>query len=109
MRQLKFEKVQKDITTPASVLKFSLLSDVPEGSTTVIYKYIALRVLHIRVEVDSATLQLLNTDLIQGLHITSHEEALATSVPDQYMNNLSLKLMSTAFRRHVVDIYSAKN
>ena len=58
---------------------------------------------------DSATLQLLYADLIRGLTVISREEALALSLPDRYIDGLNLKLMSTAFRRQIIDIYETKS
>jgi hypothetical protein len=104
----KFEKASLDTEDSPCVLKFSIVSEIPEGSSTVIYKYVALRVLPLRVEVDSATLQLLHVDFIRDLNITSQDEVVALTAPDQYIKSLNMKLMSTFFRRQIVDIYGAK-
>ena len=73
-----------------------------------IYKHVALRVLELWIEVDSATLQLLFTDLLSGMQLISHDQVLALSVPDRYITNFNLRLMSPEFRMQLLDVYKAK-
>jgi hypothetical protein len=54
-----FEKPTSETDGPPCVLKLSILSEIPERSSTLIYKYIALRVLQLRIEVFLRTIYIL--------------------------------------------------
>ena len=89
-------------------LQFTLVQNQPSGTTTPVYKYVAFRVLELAIEVDSATLQLLFTDLLSDLKIVSREEALATSLSDQWIDDFNKLQLSPEQRLRHIDVYKSQ-
>lgn len=89
-------------------LQFTVVQNQPSGTSTPVYKYIAFRVLELAVEVDSATLQLLFTDLLSDLKIVSREEALATSLSNQWIDDFNKILLGPEQRLRYIDVYKSQ-
>jgi hypothetical protein len=68
---------------------FGMVKFVPQGSITATFKYLAVRVLEIKVAVDTSTLQLYFLDLHNDLIGESVEQVLATANPSRWINNFN--------------------
>lgn len=90
------------------VIQLSVVQEMPVGTSTPIFRYVAFRVLALSLEVDSATLQLLFTDLLNDLKYVSREQALALSCPTQWMDENNKLLASPEHHLQIVDVYRAK-
>lgn len=69
------------------------------------YRYFALRVLPVAIEIDSATLEIIADDLLKSLNVVSRDEALATYSPHKWIQEFNTKLLSLEQRRQLVDVY----
>ena len=90
-------------------VKVTIVQEVSaDGSQQPVFKYVACRVLSLAVEVDSATVQLLFADLLDDLKILTHEQALAISVPDQWLAEFNQKQLYPQQQLRLVDLYRSK-
>lgn len=90
------------------VIQLTIVQEVPMGTSTPIFRYVAFRVLALSLEVDSATLQLLFTDLLNDLKYVSREQALALSSPTEWMDESNKLLASPEHHLKIVDVYRSK-
>ena len=90
------------------VIQLSIVQEIPPGTSTPIFRYVAFRVLALSLEVDSATIQLLFTDLLNDLKYVSREQALALSNPTQWMDENNRVLASPENQLKIVDVYRSK-
>ncbi len=72
-----------------------------------IYKFFVCRILPLSIQVDSATIQLLYTDLLNDLKYISREQTLASATPNIWMDDRN-KYMFSAERLLLLDVYSSK-
>jgi hypothetical protein len=72
------------------------------------YRYVALRVLPIAVEIDSASIELLVDDFFKFLNVVSRDEALATFSPQKWIQEFNMKLLAPEQRRQLVDVYHSQ-
>ncbi len=77
-------------------------------SSFCVYRYVGLRILPIIVEVDSASLLLLGTDLFSSLGVVSRDEALASFSPQKWIDEFNGKLLSPEQRLKLVDVYKSQ-
>lgn len=82
-------------------------STVPDSST-VIYKYVAFRMLELKIEVDSSTLQLYFCDLHSDLVGESIDQARAREQPGEWIAEFSARTVIPEARIQLVDIAAAK-
>jgi hypothetical protein len=95
--------------TEVPLLQISLIQEVPLSPTSPSsLKYVAVRILPLSLESESATLQLLYFDLLMDLKTTDSTQALAESSPSQYIDQFNMKLMSPEERTVLVDIYQSQ-
>ena len=66
------------------------------------------RVLPLALEVESATLQLLLSDLISDLKIVDRHESMATTSPNAWIEEYNMSLMSPGDRNLFVDVYKSQ-
>lgn len=78
----------------------------PSSSSTL--KYVVIRILPLAIEVESATLQLLFSDLIADLKFINREESMATIQPMQWMDEFNKRVMSPSDRNMLVDVYRSQ-
>lgn len=89
-------------------IKLTMVQEVPADGTQAIFKYVACRVLPLVVEVDSATVQLLFTDLLDDLKILTRSQALALSVPDLWLNEFNMRQLYPQQQLRMVNVYRSK-
>lgn len=102
------DDVKTEVLLEVPWLQFTLVQEQPYGTTTSVMKYVAFRVLELAIEVDSATLQLLYTDLLSDLKIVSREEALAITVPDHWIDDFNKIQIAPEQRLRQIDVYKSQ-
>jgi hypothetical protein len=95
-----------ELETP--VIQFTVIQDTLPDTSMPIFKYVAGRALPFTVQIDSATLQLLYYDLFTDLKFLSTQQALAVSVPDKFIDEYNMQLLSPAHYVQSVDVYKAQ-
>lgn len=93
------------------LLQMTLIEELPDqstSSTSPILKYVAVRVLPLAIEVESATLQLLFSDLLSDLKIVDRAQTMAESSPCQWINDFNVKKMSPDDQHMLVDVYRSQ-
>ena len=68
---------------------------------------IALRVMPLSLEVDSATIQLIFSDLISDLKYVDSEETVALESPEKWVRDLNMRLLSPSDRMALVCVRSS--
>jgi vacuolar protein sorting-associated protein 13A/C len=89
-------------------VKITIIQEVPTDGSQAVFKYVACRVLSLAVEVDSATVKLLFTDLLDDLKILTHSQALALSMPDRWLNEFNMKQLYPQQQLRMVKVYRSK-
>ena len=77
----------------------SAIQEQSTGSTAPIFKYFGLRILEIKLAVDSSTLQLYFCDLHTDLRGESREQALATELPGRWLNQFNHQMITPGYSR----------
>jgi hypothetical protein len=77
----------------------SVVQELTEGSIAPIFKYVALRVLEIKLAVDSSTLQLYFCDLHGDLGGETREQALAVELPEEWVEQFNYRMVGPGYRR----------
>ena len=92
------------------LLQITLIEELPrEGaSTTSILKYVAVRMLPLAVEVESATLQLLYADLLADLKFVDSEQVNASATPTAWAEGFNKTAMSPRDQSQLVDVYHSQ-
>eukprot|EP01038_Epipyxis_sp_PR26KG_P007511 gene7511-10233_t len=73
-----------------------------------VIKYIGLRVLPLIIELDSATVQILYTDLLADLKVFTQSQALATTVPSHWIEDFNYNTFSPKQKSHLINIIATK-
>ena len=96
----------QDLSALANFITMSVWRDTPRGSANSIYKYVALKVLEVKVALDSSTLQIYLLDLHPDLMtlLETREQALAMEFPEQWMERHNAALALGAGSAGAVDI-----
>jgi hypothetical protein len=102
-----------DVASEFPFILFSAIQELPKGSTTPIYKYVALRILEIKLAVDSSTLQLYYCDLHDDLLGESKEHHFAMTSPIQWIDDYNRQIIdevqaTTTSSTAITDIAKAK-
>eukprot|EP01041_Mallomonas_annulata_P001683 gene1683-3255_t len=92
----------------APLMQIAVIQDTPVGSSLVHYRYIAVRVLELELAVDSSTIQLLISDLISDLEFVSRDQALASRVPEKWIEEYNIRMVSQEDQRQLVDVYKSQ-
>ena len=79
-------------------LALSVILERSKGSDTPIFKYVAVRLLEIKLAVDSSTLQLYFCDLHADLRGESREEALAGEMPMEWARQFNQQMVVAGYR-----------
>ena len=66
------------------------------------------RILPVSVEVESATLQLLFSDLISDLKFVDRAQTIASTIPHRWIAEFNRKIVSPADRNMLVDVYRSQ-
>lgn len=91
------------------IIQVAIIQDTPMGTVSVQhYRYIAIRILEIDIAIDSATLWLLLSDLIMDLEFVSHDQALATKLPERWIQEFNNRLLSSEEQSRMVDVYKSQ-
>ena len=90
------------------LLTFIVVEENQRGSSSPHFKYIAARMLEVGINVDSATLQLLVTDLGSDFSFVSREQALALQEPISWATEYNNAILLPENRLQVVDIYRSQ-
>ena len=77
----------------------SAIQERTTGSAAPIFKYVGLRILEIKLAVDSSTLQLYFCDLHTDLRGESREQALASELPGTWLNQFNHKMITPGYSR----------
>ena len=77
----------------------TVVQELTEGSIAPIFKYVAVRVLEIKLAVDSSTLQLYFCDLHGDLGGETREQALATELPEEWVEQFNYRMVGPGYRR----------
>ena len=72
----------------------------PSRTKTPHFRYIAARILELEVAIDSATIQILLTDLTEDIGVVTPDHKLCLDDPKRWMHNYSRLLMSPGHRLH---------
>lgn len=88
-------------------VEFTLVQEVVDDSSP-IYKYAAIRILPLAVELDSGTVRLLFTDLLDDLKILTQSQALAISMPHKWINEFNENILSPYTKNCLIDVYQSK-
>jgi len=98
----------KEIAEDAPLVLLSWVRQEAQGDNHMpVYKYGVCRVLPLVIELDSATIQLLYTDLLNDLKFVTKEQTMATTTPKSWADERNRYLMS-AERLQLLDVYSSK-
>ncbi len=89
------------------LLQLTLIKEDSGPSTMPIVKYMVCRMLPMSFQVDSASIQLLYTDLLNDLKYVSREQSMASASPNCWMDEQNRFLLS-AERQQVLDVYNCK-
>jgi len=99
----------KDIAEDAPLVLLSWVRQDAQGDNHMpVYKYGVCRVLPLTIEVDSATVQLLFTDLLNDLKFVTREQTMASTIPNRWADERNRYLVS-AERLQLLDVYSSKS
>ena len=90
------------------LVQFTLFQVISPTDDTLVYKYCALRVLELVVHVDSATVQLLLSDLFNDLKFISKDQAEAIQEPVMWAEHFNKKLLCPKENLQLVDVFEAK-
>lgn len=71
-------------------------------------RYVAMRILPVAVEIDSASIELIVDDFVKHLDVVSRDEALATFSPQKWIQEFNTKHLSPEQRRQLVDVYHSQ-
>ena len=71
-------------------------------------KYLAFRLLELCVQIDSGTIKLLFSDLINTLAFVSEDESLASMRPSLWIKKMNRQLLGPEGRYYKTDVYHAK-
>lgn len=87
---------------PPPALQLIVVRDdsFPSRSRTAHFRYIAVRVMELELAVDSATIQLLLSDLTEDLGVVTADQKLCLEDPQRWMHNYSRLVMSPGHRLH---------
>jgi molybdopterin-binding protein len=77
------------VEDPLTFVTFGMVKFVPQGSITATFKYLALRILELKVAVDTSTLQIYLLDLHNDLVGESVEQMLASANPTKWITNFN--------------------
>ena len=76
-----------------------VVQEQTQGSAAPIFKYVAVRLLEVKVAVDSSTLLLYFCDLHADLGGETREQALASELPQQWLEDFNHKMVSPGYSR----------
>ena len=87
---------------PAPAVHLIIVRDesFPSRTRTPHFRYIALRILEIELAIDSATIQILLSDLTEDLGVVTPDQKLCLGDPQRWMHNYSRLLLSPGHRLH---------
>eukprot|EP01034_Spumella_vulgaris_P021564 gene21564-27602_t len=101
------ENVISEVDMP--FIKLTVIKETqPDDASTPTFKYVAFRVLSVAVEVDSATMQLLFTDLLNDLKVLTQDQALALTVPSKWVHDYNMSALYPEHQYGMMDVYRAK-
>ena len=94
---------EKDSMSPLPALQLIVVRDdsFPSRSRTNHFRYIAVRIMTLEVAVDSATIQLLLSDLTEDLGVVTSDQKLCLEDPQRWMHNYSRLVMSPGHKLHL--------
>lgn len=98
-------KVKEEGAEDYPFLTLSVVQELAPGSITPIFKYVALRILEIKLAVDSSTLQLYFCDLDGDLRGESREELLAGSLPTEWVEEFNQLMVAVYVDRRTKIIH----
>ena len=78
-------------------IALSIVQERSKGTITPIFKYVALRILEIKLAVDSSTLQLYFCDLHSDLRGVSREQAQAGDIPVEWMHSFNQQMVTSGY------------
>lgn len=90
------------------LLQVTIIQEISRETASSVYPYIAVRMLPLAVEVDSATLQLLYNDLLSDLKFISSSQVQAVVEPTDWIDEFNKKLFSPREQLQHVDVYRAQ-
>lgn len=92
------------------VFTMSILQELPTNSITVlpIFRYFAVRLMPLAVEVDSGTIQALLVYLFSNLKLTNTSDTKAYQHPSSWIDEYNMLLLSPQRRMYGVNVYSAQ-
>ena len=76
-----------------------IVQEQTQGSAAPIFKYVAVRLLEVKVAVDSSTLLLYFCDLHGDLGGETREQALASDLPQQWLEDFNHSMVSPGYSR----------
>jgi hypothetical protein len=99
------DDAETDLSEP--MLKVTIVEEYTTTGTPH-YKYVAIRLLELVVAIDTATVQMLLTDMGADFSFVSREQQLALRVPDRWADEFSAEALSPERRIQLVDIYKSQ-
>ena len=88
--------------------QFALIREIiPGNPPSVKFRYITMRLIEFALEVDSSTVELLLTDVLNEFHVTSPSEALARAKPQEWIAEYNGRILSPIHRKQLVDIFQS--
>jgi hypothetical protein len=101
------ENVKSEVDVP--FIKLTVIKETQaDDASTPTFKYVAFRILSVAVEVDSATMQLLFTDLLNDLKVLTQDQALALTAPAKWVHDYNVNALYPEHQYGIVDVYRAK-
>ena len=87
----------------------SIVQERMKGTSTPIFKYVAVRILEIKLAVDSSTLQLYFCDLHSDLRGESREQSLAGELPVEWVEHFNYLMVTSGYRGRREEVESMDN
>ena len=97
-----------DTTTAGPVIHIIVVEEIPKGSVTPHFKYIAAKILEVKVVIDSASLQLLVLDLGCDFNLMSKSNALAYQDPISFIHEYNNSILNAETHVLLVDMFRSQ-
>jgi hypothetical protein len=90
------------------VIHLIIVEEIPKGSVTPHFKYIAAKILEIKVVIDSASLQLLVLDLGCDFNLMSKTDALAYQDPISFIHEYNGSILAAETHLLLADVFKSQ-
>ena len=79
-----------------------------QNPLTTRFKYFAFRLLELSIQLDSGSILTFLSDFLGDMKMLSHDQIIAMTLPEKWINEFNIKLLSPENRSQFVDVYKAQ-